>query len=394
MGSTLSSPATEKNSESGEDARFAYGVTEMQGWRVTMEDAHAVALRLDEGEETNSFFAVYDGHGGGTVAKFAGQNVHQRLVKEESYREQKYEEAMKRAFLGTDEDILADPASAKDPSGCTAVAALITKENKIYVANAGDSRVVISVKGQVKALSDDHKPQNATESARIQAAGGFVEYGRVNGNLALSRAIGDFQYKKNLSIPPENQIITSNPEIMVHDITEEEEFLVLACDGIWDCLTSQQVVDVVRLQVAEGTPLPEICENICELCLSPDTSSGAGFGCDNMTIMIVAFLQGQTQQQWYEKIKDRVERKYGYRTPSTLPSLYSQSRLLAFKARRQALQLREERFAEMKRGKEAEKQRNSSFPTVNGRRVETYDWADGTVLTVTHLTTGSWRRCI
>lgn len=105
--------------------------------------------------------------------------------------------------------------------------------------------------------------------------------------------------------------------------------------------------------------------------------------------MIVAFLQGQTQQQWYEKIKDRVERKYGYRTPSTLPSLYSQSRLLAFKARRQALQLREERFAEMKRGKEAEKQRNSSVSTINGRRVETYDWADGTVLTVTHLNTGS-----
>ena len=92
-----------------------------------MEDAHAIVLSLDEGEEnSNTFFAVYDGHGGafrffmwltvvelttntqgGTVAKFAGNNVHKRLVTEEAYRERRYEDALKRAFLGTDEDLLA-----------------------------------------------------------------------------------------------------------------------------------------------------------------------------------------------------------------------------------------------------------------------------------------------
>ena|ERR1700733_4956265 len=91
-----------------------------------MEDAHAIVLSLDEGEEkSNTFFAVYDGHGGafyapclcvdlsksvilgGSVAKFAGSNVHKRLVSEEAYREKRYEEALKRAFLGTDEDLLA-----------------------------------------------------------------------------------------------------------------------------------------------------------------------------------------------------------------------------------------------------------------------------------------------
>jgi protein phosphatase 2C family protein 2/3 len=91
-----------------------------------MEDAHAIVLDLDEGKDDgNTFFAVYDGHGGasivflslhasssccptgGTVAKFAGQNVHKRLVTEESYKESQYDEALKRAFLGTDEDLLA-----------------------------------------------------------------------------------------------------------------------------------------------------------------------------------------------------------------------------------------------------------------------------------------------
>lgn len=90
-----------------------------------MEDAHAIVLDLDKDSNTpNTFFAVYDGHGGasnqqfqlfglaetsagGTVAKFAGENVHTRLVKEETYREKQYEAALKRAFLGTDEDLLA-----------------------------------------------------------------------------------------------------------------------------------------------------------------------------------------------------------------------------------------------------------------------------------------------
>ncbi|EAU85866.2 protein phosphatase 2C Ptc3 [Coprinopsis cinerea okayama7 len=232
MGQTLSSPATKKTSESGGNARFLYGVSEMQGWRITMEDAHATVLDLDEGkEDSNAFFAVYDGHGGSTVAKFAGANVHKRLVNEESYKAGDYETALKRAFLGTDEDLLANPGHTRDPSGCTAVAALITTDGKIYVANAGDSRSVIGIKGEVKPLSFDHKPTSETERARISGAGGYIEYGRVNGNLALSRALGDFEFKKNYALPPEKQIITADPDVTVHEITEEDEFLVVACDG-------------------------------------------------------------------------------------------------------------------------------------------------------------------
>ncbi|KAJ7288355.1 phosphatase 2C-like domain-containing protein [Mycena rebaudengoi] len=353
MGQTLSSPATQKFSESGGNARFHYAVTEMQGWRISMEDAHAVVLELDEGkEDPNTFFAVYDGHGGGTVAKFAGQNVHKRLVTEESYKESHYDEALKRAFLGTDEDLLANPAHTRDPSGCTAVAALVTKD-KIYVANAGDSRSVISVKGEVKPLSFDHKPSNEVEKTRISGAGGYIEYGRVNGNLALSRALGDFEFKKNYNMTPEKQIITADPDVTCHDITEEDEFLVLACDGIWDCLTSQQVVNFVRYQVSEGKDLTEIGEMMCEHCLAPDTSSGAGIGCDNMTVLIVALLHGRTKEEWVAWVTDRVKNEYGYKTPSTLPQLYAQSRLMSFKVRREAQEARDRSRQEHSSGDEA-----------------------------------------
>lgn len=90
------------------------------------------------------------------------------------------------------------------------------------------------MKGRAKPLSFDHKPQNEGEKARICAAGGFVDFGRVNGNLALSRAIGDFEFKKSADLPPEQQIVTAFPDVTIHEIGEDDEFLVIACDGSSD----------------------------------------------------------------------------------------------------------------------------------------------------------------
>ncbi|EJF63408.1 PP2C-domain-containing protein [Dichomitus squalens] len=337
-----SAAATDKVTEQGANDKYHYGVSEMQGWRITMEDAHTALLNLEEdAPDGNTFFAVYDGHGGSAVARYAGQNLHKRLVQDEAYKKGELKESLKNAFLGTDEDIRSNPEFSRDASGATAVAALLTKDGKIYVANAGDSRSVICVRGEAKQLSYDHKPQNEKEKSRIQAAGGYIEYGRVNGNLALARALGDFDYKKNASIGPEAQIITSDPDIIEHQITSEDEFLIIACDGIWDCLSSQQAVNVVRLLISQGRRLPQICEEICELCLAPDTTTGAGIGCDNMTIMIVAILNGKTQDEWYNWVTDRVKNKYGYQTPETLPQLYSTSRLMSFKVKREAYEQRQ-----------------------------------------------------
>jgi len=111
--------------------------------------------------------------------------------------------------------------------------------------------------------------------------------------------------------------------------------------GIWDCLTSQQCVDVVRLLISEGKDLSEVAEIVCELCLAPDTESGAGIGCDNMTMLVVALLNGKTTEDWRAWVTDRVKNNVGHPTPDALPQLYSQSRLMAFKAKRAAEEARE-----------------------------------------------------
>lgn len=92
---------------------------------------------------------------------------------------------------------------------------------------------------QVDVLSYDHKPNNEKELKRICEGGGFVEYNRVNGNLALSRALGDFVFKRNPDKIPEEQIVTAYPDIEERDITEDWEFAVLACDGIWDVMQNE-----------------------------------------------------------------------------------------------------------------------------------------------------------
>lgn len=124
---------------------------------------------------------------------------------------------------------------------------------EIYCANAGDSRTVMCEKGVAVDLSEDHKPDLPAERSRIVGAGGEVSEGRVNGMLALSRAIGDFDYKG--VTPPKdansawflkNHMVTAYPDVKVVQLHKDIEFIILACDGIWDCKTSDEVVQHFR----------------------------------------------------------------------------------------------------------------------------------------------------
>ncbi|KAJ5872265.1 uncharacterized protein N7529_004618 [Penicillium soppii] len=316
MGQTLSEPVVEKTSSEGGDDCCVYGVSAMQGWRISMEDAHAAILDLQakyngtgdekptDPEHRLAFFGVYDGHGGDKVALFTGENLHKIVSRQDAFAKGDIEQAMKDGFLATDRAILEDPRYEEEVSGCTASTSIISQK-KIWVANAGDSRSVLGVKGRAKPLSFDHKPQNEGEKARISAAGGFVDFGRVNGNLALSRAIGDFEFKKSPELSPEQQIVTAYPDVTVHELTNDDEFLVIACDGIWDCQSSQAVVEFVRRGIAAKQPLARICENMMDNCLASNSETG-GVGCDNMTMTIIGLLQGKTKEEWYNQIAERV----------------------------------------------------------------------------------------
>lgn len=131
----------------------------------------------------------------------------------------------------------------------------------LYVANAGDSRCIVCRDGKAIEMSFDHKPEDEPERNRINKAGGKVtQDGRVNGGLNLSRAIGDHAYKTNKSLPLQQQMISPVPDVKKLTLQPEtDSFIFLACDGIWNSLSSQEVVDFIndKMEKAQDSKLEE-----------------------------------------------------------------------------------------------------------------------------------------
>lgn len=310
MGFYLTKPITEKETVTGECPKFNYVLSGMQGWRTEMEDAHLCHV---DTEKQIYVFGVFDGHGGKEVAKFAAQHFFDVLKENASFKEKKYEQALMETFYEIDEMLLKpehkkelkmykadkkpgdkkETLSAKDNdeafesnAGCTANVALMIG-NDLYVANAGDSRCVIAEGGKCEELSIDHKPDNDGEKTRIIKAGGSVYNGRVNGNLSLSRALGDFDYKGQTKLPKDEQLITATPEIKHKVLSSASEFLILGCDGIWETLPTEKIVDFVRERLAEKKNLKDVVESLMDTLLAKDTT--VIHGLDNMTCIIVEF---------------------------------------------------------------------------------------------------------
>lgn len=172
-------------------------------------------------------------------------------------------------------------------AGCTAIVAVLIGST-LTIANAGDSRAVLCRDGgRTEALSFDHKPQQEREMTRISKAGGFVnQFGRVNGNLNLSRSIGDLKYKQVPGLKPAEQMITAEPDIIQVTLQPKDEFIILGCDGIWDCLSNEQAVEYVRDRIDTKTTIDIGTEMLDEI-ISDDPRATQGIGGDNMTVMIV-----------------------------------------------------------------------------------------------------------
>jgi len=191
-----------------------------------------------------------------------------------------------------------NPATAAFAVGCTAVCVVMSSRH-IVCANAGDSRAVLCRQAKAVPLSFDHKPTDEKERRRIINAGGYVKeicHGeghqrrvihRVNGNLNLSRSIGDLAYKTRDDLGPEKQVISATPDLVVHERTPGDEFLVLGCDGIWEVKENPEACAFVRPRLARGEDLPGIAAEMLDECLTADPQKSCGRGADNMTLVVV-----------------------------------------------------------------------------------------------------------
>jgi serine/threonine protein phosphatase PrpC len=181
--------------------------------------------------------------------------------------------------------------------GCTATVCLLAlNEQVLYCANAGDSRAIIAKhNGQAVPLSIDHKPSLRNERRRVLFAGGQVkgkQDPRVEGDLNLSRAIGDWRHKQNNSLPLELQMISPRPDITATKLSDEDEYIVLGCDGIWERFSSSDCASLVASSSMKSKKIADVTRSVCEATVRkndefPGAPIGVTIGCDNMTLLLV-----------------------------------------------------------------------------------------------------------
>ncbi|KAA8893956.1 phosphatase 2C-like domain-containing protein [Sphaerosporella brunnea] len=274
-------------SKPGPRTTFRVGVSEDKNrkCRRTMEDTHAYLYNFlpevnASGEEAadsdNGYFAIFDGHAGTYAAEWCGRKLH--VILEETIRKHPntpLPELLDMTFTNCDGQLEKLPVKN---SGCTAVCAVMRWEDRpvpnsnsvepgdkstlskasdenvkpntpalstrtarqriLYTANVGDARIVLCRGGKALRLSYDHKGSDENEGKRVANAGGLILNNRVNGVLAVTRALGD-SYMKDL--------VTGHPytteSVLQSDL---DEFIILACDGLWDVCSDQEAVDLVR----------------------------------------------------------------------------------------------------------------------------------------------------
>jgi len=298
MGAFLDKPKTEKYNESRSVSHLKYGISSMQGWRIEMEDAHSAVIGIPDQKDTVSWFAVFDGHAGSRVSAHSSHHLLDciratddftaTIQQEHTITQEELLEGVKngitRGFLELDEKLRKIPevASGEDKSGSTAVGVLIT-EKYLILANCGDSRAVCCVNGKPALVTQDHKPSNPPERERIEKAGGSVVIQRVNGSLAVSRALGDFEYKNVEGKTPTEQLVSPEPEFFIKPLLpDQDQFLVLACDGVWDVMTNEDICDFVSARLKITDNLETVANEVIDTCLYKGSR-------DNMSIIIIAF---------------------------------------------------------------------------------------------------------
>ncbi|XP_007422501.1 protein phosphatase 1F [Python bivittatus] len=246
--------------------------------RRKMEDRHVSLpefnqlFGLEDGVD-RAYFAVFDGHGGIEAANYAATHLHVNLAHHKELLENPAE-ALRDSFQKTDEMFLSRARREKLRSGTTGVSSFIV-EDKLHIAWLGDSQVMLVQQGKVITLMEPHKPEREDERQRIEALGGCITYmdcWRVNGTLAVSRAIGDLMQKPYIS---------GCADSASFELTGAEDYVLLACDGFFDAIQPVEVVDHVleHLMEKQGDGL-----QTAERLVAVAKQSGST---DNITVLVV-----------------------------------------------------------------------------------------------------------
>ncbi|KAL4432611.1 hypothetical protein ABPG74_004904 [Tetrahymena malaccensis] len=300
----------------------AYGANTHQGLiRGYNEDRVSIILNMVKPQEKShvadwpniSFFAIYDGHGGAQCADFLRDQLHFYIIKDEEFPKNP-QRAIHNGFVKAEDAFIKITESQipLDKSGSCAIVVMLINE-QIYVANLGDSRAVLSQNNgqKVIGLTVDHKPNHPDEEKRIIMNGGKIYQSQIPtmqpkqypqfvkgphrvlpGRLAVSRTLGDIEAKLK-KYGGNSKVILCEPEITQFQLSQEHDFIMLGCDGIFDKLTNNQSIDFIWDSMREQFRKKEMRQSLHEYIgegieyLIKQTLIHKSF--DNLTVVIICF---------------------------------------------------------------------------------------------------------
>ena len=315
----------------------AYAANTYQGLvRNYNEDRVSIIINMNKPPNCNkqywpktSFFGIYDGHGGAKCADFLRDSLHKFIFNDEQYPEN-ISEAIKNGFLKAETEFLNNYALDKnnninivDRSGSCAIIIIIA-DSKIYVANVGDSRGVLSLNNgdEYRIITEDHKPNNEKEKNRIIQSGGQVyqtktplngaendilngqillgPYRVLPGRLSVSRTIGDIE-AKGIQFGGNPNVVIPYPDIIYYDLEKDNiDFLILGCDGIYDQISSEEILDcawMILKNKEKKYNLHQKCGIIVDFILK---ASMARKSFDNITCVVVALKDNFEKLDYYK----------------------------------------------------------------------------------------------
>jgi len=310
-----------------------------QGKKDTQEDRYIQTVRMGR---LGTAFGVFDGHGGVQSAEYAGKHLPNNVIRCHQQRSATRRDgavdskrilgALEEAFPLTDRELLSQARRKGFADGTTALFLLFAGTDvddlTLFTAHVGDCRAVLCRAGTAVRLTQDHRPDRRDEQKRIKEAGGGVF--QVSGiwrctsaagaaraldaragfkdsdshlYLSCSRTLGDPELKLNVDRP----ILSNIPEVSAHKLLADDMFIVLACDGVWDVLEDQQVVDIVLEHWGDSAAA---ASSIVRKALS--TGSG-----DNLTAQVISL--SWKHEQGVAVAKSRAEQKIDEMTKAKSP---------------------------------------------------------------------------
>jgi len=304
------------------DCEVTYGLVKERGPRGEMEDEATVVPSASLGYV---YTGVFDGHGGYASAEYLKENLHVAIEKQLAASvaaKESVEQAMVKTFEKVDKKLIRYLYKLDDPyeqaSGATGTIALVRPE-ALVVANVGDSRAVLSRGGRAVDLTEDHRVfgNDATvqaEVARVESVGGWVKDGRVCTILAVSRAFGDYMFKGDAKVDMlawgedegfwnkafsaktkfTGDPVNCMPHVTEVQLAEEDEFVIVATDGLWDVLSSTSAVAFVRDQLLLGIDIQEVAKRLVTRAVKKKTT-------DNTSVVILDL--GRPKTGWVKTVK-------------------------------------------------------------------------------------------